>query len=65
MHDMRQPIRLRKKCVRRSGGRASSRWIWSRRARSLSFLRASSWALRVARGFFGFGNGLLQQRQHG
>ena len=66
MQDMRRPTRLRKKWVRRSGGRASSRWIWSRNARSLSFLRASSWALRVARGFgFGFFNGLLQQRQHG
>src|ERR1039457_1674709 len=65
MHDMRKPIRLRRKWVRCSGGSASSRWIWSRSASSLSFLRASSWALRVTRGFLGLFKGLLQQRQHG
>ena len=59
---MRMPTRLRRKCVRFSGGRASRRRIRSRSARSLSFLRASSRAFLLTRGFF---KHLLQNGKHG
>ena len=54
------PTRFRRKCVRFSG--ASSRRIWSRRASSLSFLRASRTAFRVV---LGFRKRCLQDPQHG
>src|ERR1017187_6871564 len=59
---MRMPTRLRKKCVRFPGGRASRRRIRSRSARSLSFLRASRRAFLPTRGFC---KHFLQYRKHG
>src|SRR5712672_2555889 len=59
---MRYPIRLRRKLVRRSGGRARRRLIWSRSARSLSFFRASSFSFRVTRFFM---QRLLENIQRG
>ena len=62
MHDARMPTRLRRKCVRFSGGSANSRRIWSRNASSLSFLRASRAAFRDG---LRFRKRRLQNPQHG
>jgi hypothetical protein len=53
---------LRRKLQRRSGGSAIKRRIWSRSARSVSFLRASSFAFLETRFFM---EGLFESIQHG